>query len=62
MHRKEAFSLRGELGQCPKLKVKLHLKDPTPFQIRPFPCKEEYKEIIDKEMERGCILGILRKD
>ena len=58
---REAFSLRDEIGLCPNMEVKLELKDKTPFNIRPFPIKEEEKIIVDKEMRKGCFLGILRK-
>ena len=43
------------------MEVKLELKDKTPFYIRPFPIKEEEKIIVDREMTKGCLLGILRK-
>ena len=39
----------------------VHLKDETPFFNRPYPMKETDKELIDKEMRRGCLLGILKK-
>ena len=32
-----------------------------PFFIRPFPIKETEKEVVDKEMRKGCLLGILKK-
>ena len=35
--------------------------DETPFFIRPFPIKESDKDIVDKEMRKGCLLGILKK-
>ena len=57
---RDAFSLRDEIGLCPNMEVKLELKDKTPFYIRPFPIKEE-KIIVDREMRKGCLLGILRK-
>ena len=44
-----------------KKEVKYELKYKTPFYIRPFPIKEEEKVIVDKEMIKGCLLGILRK-
>ena len=56
-----AFSLRDEIGTCPDLKINLQLHDTSPFYIRPFPCKEEHKDIIDREMRKGVKLGILRK-
>ena len=61
MKYKKAFSLRDEIGTCPHIEVELELKDTKPFFIRPFPVKEGEKDIIDKEMRKGCLLGILRK-
>ena len=58
---KEAFSLRDEIGLCKNMEVELELKDETPFFIRPFPIKESDKDILDKEMRKGCLLGILKK-
>ena len=53
---KKAFSLRDEIGLCQSMEVELELRDETPFFIRPFPIKES-----DKEMRKGCLLGILKK-
>ena len=58
---REAFSLRDEIGTCPNLEVHLELKDDTPFFIRPYAITEENKKVVDKEMQRGVLLGILRK-
>ena len=58
---REAFLLRDEIGLCPNMEVKLELKDKTSFYIRPFPIKEEERIIVDREMRKGCLLGILRK-
>ena len=58
---KEAFSLRDEIGRCPHMEVELELHDKSPFFIRPFPIKESDKEIVDREMRRGVLLGILKK-
>ena len=58
---KEAFSLRDEIGLCPKMEIELELNDDTPFFIRPFPIKESEKEVVDKEMRKGCLLEILKK-
>ena len=58
---KSAFSLRDEIGTCPHLEIELELTDKTPFFIRPFPIKETDKAIVDKEMRKGVLLGILRK-
>ena len=58
---KEAFSLRDEVGVCPDLEVHLDVMDKRPFFLRPFPVKEEEKAIVDKQMRKGCLLGILKK-
>ena len=58
---KKAFSLRDEIGTCPHMEVELELKDTKPFFIRPFPVKEGEKDIKDKEMRKGWLLGILKK-
>ena len=58
---KEAFSLRDEIGLCPNMEIELELNDETPFFIRPFPIKENEKDVVDKEMRKGYLLGILRK-
>ena len=47
--------------QCQSMEVELELKDESPFFIRPFPIKESDKDIVDKEMRKGCLLGILKK-
>ena len=57
----EAFSLRDEIGLCPNMEIELEFNDDTPFFIRPFPIKESEKEVVDKEMKKGCLLGILKK-
>ena len=58
---KKAFSSRDEIGLCQSMEVELELRDETPFFIRPFPIKESDKDIVDKEMRKGCLLGILKK-
>ena len=58
---KNVFSLRDEIGTCPHMEVELELTDTTPFFIRPFPIKETDKAIVDKEMRKGVLLGILKK-
>ena len=58
---KAAFSFRDEIGLCPNMEIELELNDETPFFIRPFPIKENEKDFVDKEMRKGCMLGILRK-
>ena len=52
---KEAFSLRDEIGTCPRSQTK------SPFFIRPYHAREEGKEVMDKEMKRLCYMGILKE-
>ena len=58
---REAFSLRDEIGEYPNMEIEIELEDETPFFIRPYPIKEEEKAHVDREMRKGCLLGILRK-
>ena len=58
---KDAFSLSNEIGLCPIMEIELELNDETPFFIRPFPIKENEKDVVDKEMRKGCMLGIIKK-
>ena len=57
----DVFSLRDEIGTCPFIEVHLKLKDETPFFVRPYPMRKEQKKVIQKEMDRLEILGIIRK-
>ena len=52
---KEAFSLRDEIRTCPNIEVE------SPFFIRPYHVKEEYKNFIDKEMKHLCHFCILKE-
>ena len=58
---KKAFSLRDEIGECPYMEVELELNDTKPFFIKPYPIREEDKAVIDKEMQRGVLLGNPKK-
>ena len=58
---KDAFSLRDEIGTCPKIEVEIDVTDTSPFFIRLYHVKEENKSILDKEMKRLCYLGILKE-
>ena len=59
--KKIAFSLRDEIGDCPKIRVHINLHDKTPFFVRPFKVAEEDKNQMDWEMERLVHLGITTK-
>ena len=61
MKYKDAFSLRDEIGLCPNMEIELELNDETPFFIRPFPIKQSEKDVVDRKMKKGCLLGILKK-
>ena len=41
--KREAFSLRDEIGTCPYFEVRLQLRDETPFFVRPYAICEEQK-------------------
>ena len=43
------------------MEVNSELNEKTPFFIRLFPIKKEGKIIVEKEMRKGCLFGILRK-
>ena len=58
---KEAFSLRDEIGTCLNIEVEIEVTDKSPFFIRPYHMREEYKMVIDKEMKRLCYMGILKE-
>ena len=57
----DVFSLRDEIGTCPIIEVHLKLKDETPFFVRHYLMREEYKKVIQKEMDRLKHLGIICK-
>ena len=48
---KDAFSLRDEIGTCPNIEVEIDTTEKSPFLIRAYQVKEEYKNILDKEMK-----------
>ena len=58
---KEAFSLRDEIGTCPKIEVEIEVTDKSTFFIRPYHVREEDKAVIDKEMKRLCYMDILKE-
>ena len=43
---KKAFSLRDEIGRCPKLEVELKFNDKRPFFIKPYSCTEAVKILL----------------
>ena len=57
---KKAFSLRDEIGTCPKIEVEIDVMDKSPFVIRPYHVRED-KNFKDKEMKCLCYLGILKE-
>ena len=59
---RNAFSLRDEIGECPKLKADIKVIDDSPFFVRPFPISENDKPFMDDQMERLVSLGILSKN
>ena len=61
INKRDAFSLRDEIGTCPFFEVRLQLRDETPFFVRPYPIREEQKAIVQREMDRLEKLGIIEK-
>ena len=59
---RDAFSLRGEIGECPNLEADIKLIDESPFFVRPFPISESDKSFMDNQIERLVSLGILNKN
>ena len=59
--KREAFSLRDEIGTCPYFEVRLQLRDETPFFVWPYAICEEQKAIVQREMDRLERLGIIEK-
>ena len=43
------------------MEIELELNDETPFFIRPFPIKGSEKDVVDREIMKGCLLAILKK-
>ena len=58
---KDAFHLRDEIGTCMNIEVEIDVTDESPFFVRLHHVKAEDKDILDKEMERLCHLGILKE-
>ena len=58
---KDAFSLRDEIGKCPKSEVEIDITDKSSFFIRPYHAKDEDKDILDKKIKRLFYLGILKE-
>ena len=50
------------LAKIDNFEVHLKLRDETPFFVRPYPMREEQKEVIQKSMDRLEHLGIIQKD
>ena len=59
---KQAFSLRDEIGECPNIELNIDVIDESPFFVRPFPISDKDKPIMDKQMERLVMLGILSQN
>ena len=59
--KREAFSLRDEIGTCPYFEVRLQLRDETPFFVRPYAIREEQKAIVQHEMDQLERLGLIEK-
>ena len=58
---KDVFNMQDEIGTCPQIQVYLKLRGETPFFVRPYPIREEQKQVVKREMDRLVRLGIIKK-
>ena len=58
---RKVFRVGDEIGTCPNIEVEIDVTDKSPFFIRPYHVREEYKAFIDKEMKQLCYMGILKE-
>ena len=58
---RDVFSMRDEIGTCPQIQVHLKLWEETPFFVRPYPKREEQKQVVKRERDRLVHLGIIKK-
>ena len=56
---RHAFSLYGELSNCPNFEANITLTNDEPFFIRPYKLSEQDKQIVAKELDKLVKLGIL---
>jgi len=56
----DAYSLHDEIGVVKNVSINLDLKDTTPFFVRPYSASEHEKEIIDHELKKLVLLGVLK--
>ena len=59
---KKAFSLRDKIGECPNIELNIDVIDDSPFFVRPFHIADKDKLIMDKQMNRLVLLGILSEN
>ena len=55
----EAFSLHGEPGTCEDIVVKFKLNEEGGFYIRPYVLSSEEKVVVDRELEKLRLMGII---
>ena len=58
---KEVFSLRDEIGTCPKIEVEIDVTDKSPFFIRPYHVKEEEKALIEQRNEMIMLCRLIKR-
>ena len=57
----ECYSLHEELGCVKNMEVKVELTDLTPFFTRPYSVSEAEKLIIDRELKKLMLLGVIER-
>lgn len=55
----KSFSLHSDIGHCVDSEVSFSLKDDTPFFIKPFPCSQQEKEMIQSKIDTLLKQGII---
>ena len=59
---RDAFSLRDEIGACLNLTADIKVISESPFFVRPFLLSDTDRGLMDVQMERLVVLGILSKN
>ena len=57
----KAYSLHDDIGQVKDMSIKIELSDDTPFFVRPYSATEEEKEIINRELQKLVLLGVIKR-
>ena len=56
-----AYSLHDDIGEVKNMSIKIELNDTKPFFNRPYSCTQAEKQIIDRELQKLVLLGVLKR-